>query len=114
MKRVKGYPTSRVEANTFALEESSLIRLVSRANADFALCIHDALPGDSRSRGQRMERVTNQARLPRQAGEPGYLSIGGYAAAWYPRHYVVDAAMQTFRGNRLHSELWQTIARSAR
>ena len=70
-----------------------MIRLVSRPNAYFAPCIYDALPGNSRSRGQRMERVTNQARLPRQAGEAGYLSVGGYAAAWYPRHYVVDAAM---------------------
>jgi len=40
-----------------------------------------------------MERVTNQARLPRQAGEAGYLSVGGYAAAWNPRRYIVDAAM---------------------
>jgi hypothetical protein len=114
LKRRKGYPTSRVEANTFTLEESSLIRLVSRPNADFAPCIYDALPGDSRSRWQRMERVTNQARLPRQAGEPRYLAVGGYTAAWYPRHHVVDAAMETFRGNRLHGELWRTITRSAR
>jgi len=40
-----------------------------------------------------MERVTNQARLPWQAGEPRYLSVGGYAAAWNPRRYIVDAAM---------------------
>ena len=93
MKRRKGYPTSRVEANAFALEESSLIRLVSRPNADFALRIYDALPGNSRPRGQCMERVTNQSRLPGQAGEARYLSVGGYTASWYPRHNVVDAAM---------------------
>src|SRR5258705_10087170 len=51
LKRRKGYPTSRVEANTFTLEESSLTRLVSRPNADFALCIYEPLPGDDRPRG---------------------------------------------------------------
>jgi hypothetical protein len=93
LKRRKGYPTSRVEANTFALEEASLIRLVSRPNADFALRIYHALPGDPCSPGQSMERVTNQAGLPRQAGEARYLSVGGYATAWYPHHHFVDAAM---------------------
>jgi len=93
LKRRKGYPTSGVEANTFTLEESSLIRLVTRPDADFALCIYDALPGDGRARGQSMESVTNQARLPRQAGEARYLSVGGYAPAWYPRDYILDAAM---------------------
>jgi hypothetical protein len=52
-----------------------------------------------------MERVANQARLPRQTGEARYLSVGGYAAAGNPRHDIVDAAMETFRGNRLHGEL---------
>jgi hypothetical protein len=93
LKRRKGYPTSRVEANTFTLEESSLIRLVSRPNADFAPCIYDALPGDGRARGQRMERVSNQACLPWKAGEARYLAVGGHAAAWYPRHHVVETAM---------------------
>jgi len=102
LKRRKGYPTSSVEANTFTLEESSLIRLVSRPNAYFAPCIYDALPGDSRARGERMEGVTNQARLPGQAGEARYLAVGGHAAARYPRHHDVDAAMQTFRGRRFH------------
>ena len=96
------------------LEEASLIRLMPRPNADLALCIYHALPGDSRPRGQRVERVANQARLPRQAGEARYLSVGGYAAPRYPRHHVVDAAMETFRGNRLHRELWRTITLSAR
>ena len=114
MKRRKGYPTSRVEANTFTLEESSLIRLVSRPNADFAPCIYDALPRDGRARVQRMERVTNQARLPRNAGEPRYLSVGGYTAARYPPHNIVDAAVETFQSRRLHSELWRRITRSAR
>ena len=91
-----------------------MIRLVSRADADLALCIYDALPGHSRPRGQRMERVTNQARLPRKAGQARYLSVGGYAAAWYPRHHIVDAAMETFRGNCLHSGLWRTISLSVR
>jgi hypothetical protein len=66
---------------------------MSRPNADFALRIYDALPRDSRARRQCMECVTNQARLPRKAGEARYLSVGGYSAAWYPRHHVVDAAM---------------------
>jgi len=40
-----------------------------------------------------MEGVTNQARLPGQAGEARYLAVGGHAAARYPRHHDVDAAM---------------------
>jgi hypothetical protein len=52
--------------------------------------------------------------LPRHAGEARYLSVGGYAAAWYPPHDIVDAAMQAFRGYRLHCELWLKITWSTR
>ncbi|HEV7839555.1 MAG TPA: hypothetical protein VGO75_15910 [Gemmatimonadaceae bacterium] len=93
MKCPERYPTPRVEANALTLEKALLIRLVSRSNADCALCIHNALPRDSGARRQRMERVTYQACLPRQAGEARYLAVGGYAAARYSRHDIVDAAM---------------------
>ena len=103
MKRSEGYPTPRIEANAFPLEEESLIRLVPGSNTDCALRIYDALPGDRRAGGKRVKCVTHQACLPRQPGEARYLAVGSYAPAGDPRHDILDAAMKSFGCDALHA-----------
>jgi hypothetical protein len=93
LKRGEWDAAACVEANALPLEKASLELSVLRAGGDGTLGIYHALPRDGRARVQRMESVTDQARLPWQAGNTRHLSVSSYAAARYPRHYVVDAPM---------------------
>jgi hypothetical protein len=52
-----------------------------------------------------MERVAYEARLPGQTSEARHLAVGSDAAAWYPRHDVMDTEMQAF-GRRFSYALW--------
>jgi hypothetical protein len=84
LKGSERYSPARVEANAFTLEKASLPCAVPRKRADCALCIHDALPRNRRVGRQRVECVTDEARLPGQAGEARHLPVGSYAASRYP------------------------------
>jgi hypothetical protein len=56
-----------------------------------------------------MEGVTHEACLPWQAGEARYLPVSGDAAAWYSRHNIVDAAMESFGSYCLHGAFWLRV-----
>jgi hypothetical protein len=83
LKRSKRYAVAGVEANTFALEQTSLPRCICTAKADRPLRIHDALPWNRFPARDRVERVTNETRLPRQPRDARHLTIGGHSATWY-------------------------------
>jgi hypothetical protein len=83
LKRSKRYAAAGVEANTFALEQPSLPRGIFTAKADRTLRIYDSLPWNRFPARDRVERVTNETRLPRQPRDARHLTIGGYSAAWY-------------------------------
>jgi hypothetical protein len=65
------------------------------AKADRALRIHDALPRDCFPTRDRVERVTNETRLPRQPCDARHLTVGGHSATWYSGHDIVDPTMQS-------------------
>ena len=80
-----------------------MIRLVPGSNADCALRIYDALPGDRRAGWQRVKCVTYQPCLPRYPGKARYLAVRSYAPVRNPRHDIVDAAMKSFGRDTLHA-----------
>jgi hypothetical protein len=83
LKRSERYAAARVEANTFALEETPLPRGPFTAKADRALRIYDTLPRNFFPRRGRVERVTNETRLPGQLRDARHLTVGRYSATWY-------------------------------
>jgi hypothetical protein len=83
LKRSQRYPAASVEANTFALEKTSLTRGAFTVKADRSLRIHDALPWNFLTRRGRVERVPNETRLPRQPRDARHLTVGRYSATWY-------------------------------
>ena len=83
MKRSERDAAAGVEADTFALEETSLPRGVFTAKADRPLRIHDALPWNRFPARDRVECVTNETRLPRQPRDARHLTVSGYSTTWY-------------------------------
>jgi hypothetical protein len=49
------------------------------------------MPGDCSSRRERSERISNEPRVIAEAGNAGYLTIGGYATARDAAHNRVHA-----------------------
>jgi hypothetical protein len=60
-----------------------LPRGIFTAKADRTLRIHDALPWNRFPTRGRVERVTNETRLPRQFCDARHLTVGRYSATWY-------------------------------
>jgi hypothetical protein len=79
-----------------------LTRSVFTGKADRTLRIHDALPWKFFPRRGRVERVTNETRLPRQPRDARHLAVGRYSATWYSRHDVVNPTMQSLRRDCRH------------
>lgn len=72
------------------------------AKADRTLRIHYALPRKFFPRRSRVERITNETRLPRQPRDARHLTVGRYSSTWYPRHDIVDPTMQSLRLDDRH------------
>ena len=89
------YAPARVEAHAFAFEQRALqTRGVGLgALTDFTARVHDALPRNPVRvlRTQRVQRVTDEARVARQPGEPRDLPVTRNPRARNAPHHFVNA-----------------------
>ena len=82
-----------VESNALPLEEKPLHeshRAAVAADADAALRVHDAMPGEAAPLGQSRERVADEARLPCHSGQPRDLAVRCDATARNARDDRID------------------------
>src|SRR5262249_38305130 len=97
--------STSVEADPLLLQPRALdvaVRTV-RTLGDAAPGVDDAMPREAGPRGQRRERVADDARLSRQVGEAGDLTVRRDLAARDARHDRIDApegAVRSRQGSR--------------
>jgi hypothetical protein len=60
-----------------------LPRGIFTAKADLTLRIHDTLPWNRFPARDRVQRVANETRMPRQPRDARHLTVGCYSATWY-------------------------------
>jgi hypothetical protein len=94
LETLQGNPSIRVELHTLDLESDALLYVSFRnhgADAEPPASVDHPMPRDARVRAQCVQRIPHLAGMPREAGELGYLPVGGDAPGGDAANNRVDA-----------------------